>query len=121
MKQTIICTVCPNGCAVEAEYTCKEDMKLSGYGCKRGITYCTDECFAPMRTFTSSVAVQGACRRMLPVRTDGVVPKEMLMQCAEAVKGIRLSAPVKTQQVIAADFLGTGVNLIAAMSLEKED
>ena len=120
MKQTIICTVCPNGCVVEAEYTCLEDLKLSGYGCKRGIAYCTDECFDPKRTFTSSVAVAGACRRMLPVRTDKPVRKDMLMACAEKVHTLRMEAPVQMGQVIEADFLGTGANLVAAMSLEKE-
>ena len=118
MKKTIRCTVCPNGCVVEAEYTTKEDLVLTGYGCKRGIVYCTDECFEPKRTFTSSVKIQGANRRMMPVRTTGPVPKELLMKCAEEAHKISLETPVKSQQVIKEDFLETGVDLIAAMTLE---
>ena len=30
MKKTVICTVCPNGCRVQVEYTCREDAVVSG-------------------------------------------------------------------------------------------
>lgn len=118
MKKTIICTVCPNGCVVEAEYTSREDIVLTGNRCNRGIAYCTAECFEPMRTFTASVPISGASRRMMPVRTTGPVPKDMVLQCAEKVKEISLACPVKSQQVLVKDFMGTGVDLIAAMTLE---
>lgn len=120
MKKMITCTVCPNGCLVEAEYTCKEDLVLNGYGCKRGIVYCTDECFEPKRTFTSSVRVEGASRRMMPVRTSAPIPKEQLMACAAKTHELKIDAPVKSQQVLVENFLGTGAKLIAAMTLEKE-
>ena len=55
MKKTLICTVCPNGCEIEVNYTTKEDAVITGYTCKRGIPYALDECFEPKRTFTSSV------------------------------------------------------------------
>lgn len=118
MKKTIICTVCPNGCVVEAEYTTREDIVLTGNRCNRGIAYCTDECFAPKRTFTASVPISGASRRMMPVRTTGPVPKELLLECAAGVKKISLACPVKSQQVLVKDFMGTGVDLIAAMTLD---
>jgi len=120
MKKTIICTVCPNGCAIEAEYTSREDLKLTGYTCKRGITYATDECFAPKRTFTSSMRITGASRRMMPVRTDAPVPKELLMDCATAAREMTLEAPMKSRQVLQENFLGSGANLVAAMTLERE-
>jgi len=117
MKKTITCTVCPNGCQVEVEYTTKEDIVLTGNRCNRGIEYCTNECFDPKRTFTASVPICGAGRRMMPVRTTGPVPKDMIMQCAESVHKLSLESPVESHQIIEKDFLGTGVDLIAAMSL----
>lgn len=36
MKKTVICTVCPNGCRVQVEYTCREDAVVSGNSCPRG-------------------------------------------------------------------------------------
>lgn len=119
MKKTIICTVCPNGCEVEAVYTCKEDMQITGNKCKRGIEYCINECFDPKRTFTSSVRISSSGRRMLPVRTTAPVSKELLMSCADEVHKITVKAPVRNQQIIVENFLNTGVDLVAAMSLEE--
>ena len=118
MKKTVTCTVCPNGCEIEVNYTTKEDAVLTGYACKRGITYALDECFEPKRTFTASVRITGTDRRMLPVRTTAPIPKDLLLKAAEALNEITLEVPVKCGDVIVDNFLDTGVKLIAAMSLE---
>ncbi len=117
MKKTLICTVCPNGCEIEVNYTTKEDAVITGYTCKRGIPYALDECFEPKRTFTSSVKIAGTDRRMLPVRTTGPIPKELLMKAADEVAKIALEVPVKCGDVIVENFLDTDVKLVAAMSL----
>jgi CxxC motif-containing protein len=121
MKKTIICTVCPNGCEVVAEYTSRDDVKLSGNRCKRGIEYCINECFDPKRTFTSSVAINGAARRRMPVRTTAPISKDLLFACAEELKKIALDAPVVCGQTVAANILGTGVDLVACMTLDKKE
>lgn len=117
MKKTVICTVCPNGCEIEVNYTTREDAVLSGYTCKRGIPYAIDECFEPKRTFTSSVKISGSDRRVLPVRTSAPIPKAKLMEAAEALKTIELKVPVTMGDVIVENFLDTGVSLVSAMSL----
>lgn len=117
MKKTIICTVCPNGCEITVDYTTREDAVVTGYTCKRGIPYAVNECFEPMRTFTSSVKIAGSDRRVLPVRTSAPIPKARLMDAAEALKSIELTVPVKMGDVIVENFLDTGVNLVSAMSL----
>ena len=119
MKNTVTCTVCPNGCEIEVNYTTKEDAVLTGYACKRGITYAIDECFEPKRTFTSSVRITGSDRRMLPVRTTGPIPKDKLMQAAQALNAITLEVPVACGEVIKDNFLDTEVKLISAMTLER--
>ena len=121
MKKTIICTVCPNGCEVVAEYTSRDDVKLSGNRCKRGIEYCINECFDPKRTFTSSVAITGAARRRMPVRTTAPISKDLLFACAEELKKIALDAPVACGQTVAENILGTGVDLVACMTLDKKE
>lgn len=119
MKNIVTCTVCPNGCEIEVNYTTKEDAVLTGYACKRGITYAIDECFEPKRTFTSSVKILGSDRRVLPVRTTGPIAKEDLMKAAEELKEITLETPIQCGQVIVENFLDSDVNLISAMTLEK--
>lgn len=120
MKKVIICTVCPNGCEVTAEYTNKEDVVLTGNKCKRGVEYCINECFEPKRTFTSSVKIKGATRKMLPVRTTKPVAKDLLLNLADAVHKIEVDAPVKNQQIICENILGTDADLVATMTLEGE-
>ena len=121
MKKTIICTVCPNGCEVVAEYTARDDVKLSGNRCRRGVEYCINECFDPKRTFTSSVAITGAARRRMPVRTTAPIPKAQLFDCAAALRGITLEAPVFCGQVIIPNVLGSGADLVASMTLDKKE
>ena len=121
MKKIIICTVCPNGCEVTAEYTSKDDVKLTGNRCKRGVEYCINECFDPKRTFTSSVAISGANRRRMPVRTSAPIPKDKLFDCAAEIKKVTLEAPVACGQTVLSDILGTGVDLVACMSLDKKE
>ena len=121
MKNIVTCTICPNGCEVEVNYTTKEDAVLTGHRCKRGETYALNECFEPKRTFTSSVKISGTDRRVLPVRTTEAIPKELIMKAAEAVSAITLKAPVACGEVIVENFLDTQVELIAAMTLERGD
>ena len=117
MKRTITCTVCPQGCEIEAEFTCAEDIVVKGFSCRRGERYAKDECLAPKRVFTSSVRIDAPGRRMLPVRTKDPIAKEMLLPCAEEVRRIHMEGPVKVGDVIRKDFLGTGADLVASMTL----
>lgn len=121
MKKMIICTVCPNGCEMEANYTNEQELQVSGNRCKRGIDYCRNECFDPKRTFTASVRIQGAERAMLPVRSSSPIPKDMLLQCAAEMQNITLEAPVTCHDVILKNMLGTDADLVAAMTLNREE
>ena len=117
MKKSIVCTVCPQGCEIEAEFTCAADIVVRGNSCPRGERYAKDECLAPKRTFTSSVRIDAEGRRMLPVRTNEPVAKDMLLACADAVRKIHVDGHVSAGQVLQKDFLGTGADLVATMTL----
>ncbi len=121
MKKTVICTICPNGCEIEVNYTTREDATLAGNLCKRGVAYAINECFEPKRTFTSSVKISGTDRRVMPVRTTDPIAKELLMKAAEELKTISLEAPIECGTVIVDNFLGTDAKLVATMTLERGD
>jgi CxxC motif-containing protein len=121
MKKTVICTICPNGCEIEVDYTTREDATLTGNLCKRGVAYAINECFEPKRTFTSSVKISGTDRRVMPVRTTDPIAKELLMKAAEELKTISLEAPIECGTVIVDNFLGTDAKLVATMTLERGD
>ena len=118
MRKTIICTTCPNGCEITADYTNRDDFTIEGNRCKRGYEFTLNECFEPKRMFTGSVKLKGASRRMLPLRSNAPVPKELLMDISESIRDMEINAPVSSQQVIVKDVLGTGVDLISSMTVE---
>ena len=118
MRKTIICTTCPNGCEITADYTDRDNFTIEGNRCKRGYEFTLNECFEPKRMFTGSVRLKGAVRKMLPLRSDAPVPKELLMDISESIKNMDVSAPVSSRQVIVKDVLGTGVDLISSMTAE---
>lgn len=114
------CIVCPVGCELTA--TLSDDGKtvtsVEGNSCKRGETYATEELTAPKRTLTSTVKLKGAADKLLPVRTDRPIPKESLSEAMKIIKAITVTAPVKTGDVLVADFIVPGINLIATKDEE---
>ena len=120
MKNIVTCTICPNGCEIEVDYTTREDAKITGHRCKRGESYALDECFEPKRTFTSSIKITGTDRRVLPVRTTGPIPKELIMKAAEEVgleivpfdAGFFASVPCDNPDEISAKLEKEGIFLV---------
>lgn len=88
-------------------------FRVSGNVCKRGDVYARKELTAPMRTLTCTVAVTGGKQPLVSAKTAGEVPKEMLLDCMQAVKRLTVKAPVHTGDILVKDFLHTGINLVA--------
>lgn len=121
MKKTVICTTCPSGCEMEAIFENEKDLKVTGNRCKRGEAYCRSECFNPKRTFAASVKIEGSRRAVMPVRSKEPVPKELIMNCADEVHKIKLKAPVRCHDVILKNAAGSGVDIIASMTIDREE
>jgi CxxC motif-containing protein len=113
------CIACPQGCRLEVETNGARVISVTGQKCKRGAKYAKQEIEAPMRTLTTAVLTEGLELKMLPVRTDGAIPKGKLFEAMEEVKKITVSKPVKAGDVLVPDFLGLGVKLIATRSLKS--
>lgn len=117
----IICIGCPKGCKITlAHDENNQILSVSAYGCKNGEEYAKNEFTAPVRIFTSTVRVSGGDMVLLPVKTKGAVPKEMLMECAKESCRIEVKAPVKIGDVVKSDLCGTGVDLIAARNIKQK-
>jgi CxxC motif-containing protein len=112
-EKMIICIVCPLGCEMKVSGDGKEVQMVTGQGCERGKTYAADEFLSPMRILTSSVKVTGAASPLVPVRSNGTVPQELLLECVEHLRHIELKAPVAMYDIIVPDILGTGVDIVA--------
>ena len=114
----ITCIMCPLGCRMTAE---KENgvWKVTGNTCPRGKKYAQSELTSPVRTLTTTVRLSGsASDKFLPVRTSAPIPKPKLMEAMAIVNTLTAAAPVKVGDVIAADFIEKGIDLIACKNID---
>ncbi len=116
MEKDMVCIVCPNGCPLHAVLQ-EGEVSVSGNKCPKGVEYAKAELTNPMRTLTTCVATAFPHQPVLPVRTSGAIPKEALFQAMKTINAIVVSTPLDCGAVIAADFMGFGVDLIATDDL----
>jgi len=119
MIRIMTCIACPQGCRLEVDAGGARVISVAGQKCERGDAYARQEIEAPMRTLTTSVLTRGLELKMLPVRTRKPIPKGKLFEAMAAIKLLVVSSPVKAGAIVAANFLGLGVDLVACRSLEK--
>ena len=111
----LICITCPKGCHLTVDE--ENDYAVTGNACPRGAEYARNELLHPVRMITSTVRVQGAAIPRLPVKTDKPLPKEKMFDCMHLINTLDVQAPVKVGQVLAANILGTDVNIVATKTL----
>lgn len=111
----LICITCPKGCHLTVDE--ENDYAVTGNSCPRGAEYARNELLHPVRMITSTVRVQGAAIPRLPVKTDKPLPKEKMFDCMQLINTLDVQAPVKVGQVLAANILGTDVNIVATKTL----
>ena len=117
MIKKITCIECPVGCSLEVDIENCKVVKVSGHKCPKGEQYAITEVENPLRILTSTVLTKGLPVKMVPVRTDGPIPKVRIMDVMGEIKRIILDRPVHIGDVIADNVLGLGVNLIATRSV----
>ena len=113
MIRNLICIRCPLGCPLEVALSGSEVLSVTGNECPRGIDYAIVECTAPTRMVTTTVPVTGAEIHRLPVRTRGDIPKDKIMACMQALRGISVKAPIHIGDIVLANIADTGVDIIA--------
>ena len=116
MTRELTCIVCPKGCQLKVELEGKKVISVSGYTCKRGLTYAETECTAPMRTLTTTAPVEGG--GVVTVKTDRTIPKELLFDCMKAVNTARVSPDAKLGDVVIENVLGTGANVVTTRNVK---
>lgn len=121
-KVPMTCIICPMGCTMEVELETERNTKkvlsVKDNGCKRGEMYAQKEFLNPTRTLTSTIAVDDGAMPLVPVKSAGEVPKNMLLQCMEVVRRSHCKAPVKRGDILIYDILGTGINIVACADVE---
>ena len=116
MIRELTCIVCPKGCQMTVELEDGQIKEITGFTCPRGKQYAIDECTHPMRTVTSTVRATDG--RVVPVKTDRVIPKEMMFECMKAVNAVRVPADAKLGDVVIENVLGTGANIVTTRNVQ---
>jgi CxxC motif-containing protein len=114
-----LCTGCPLGCRLEVDAIDGDVVEVRGFSCKRGERYGRQEHVDPRRPLSTTVWIEGASIRRVPVRSADAIPKAMVLEVAHALRGVRLRAPVHRGDVVLADALGTGVDVIVTRDLGR--
>ncbi len=113
MKTSCVCIICPKGCELEGETDGQEILSLEGASCPRGREYLAQELRDPRRTITSTVLVEGGESPLVSVRLSAPVPKNQIFAVMEAIRRLRVVAPVSLGEVLLPDLLRLGCDLIA--------
>jgi CxxC motif-containing protein len=112
-EKKIICIICPLGCEISVEGEGENIRAMTGQSCKRGEEYARTEFIHPLRILTSTVKVAGSKGSLVAVRTNKPMPKELLFQGMKEIRKAEAHVPVKRGDVIIANILGTGIDIIA--------
>jgi CxxC motif-containing protein len=122
MKETknLICIGCPMGCPLVVDLENGIILKISGQTCKRGEDYAMKEVTNPRRTVTSIIPIIGGEIEMVSIKTKTDIPKDKIIACMQALKGLRVQAPVSIGDVVVADICGTHVPIVITKSVRRK-
>jgi CxxC motif-containing protein len=115
-----LCIGCPLGCRLEVDDSdAAEGIKVTGWSCKTGKAYGSQEHTDPRRNIATSIRITGARWARVPVKTSDAVPKHLVRDVARAVREMEVSAPVKLGTVVLANVLGTGIDIVTTRDMER--
>ncbi len=69
---------------------------------------------------TTTVVVEGGNVPLLSVKTDKPVPKNLMLVVMDSLADVSVEAPIDVGDVIVADILGTGSNIVATRKINKD-
>lgn len=116
--QKITCIVCPRGCQLDVDV---EARTVVGNSCKRGFEHGLAEATNPTRTLTTTARIVDAAGEtidMAPVRTAQPIPKRLVFDAMREINALRLTTPVRRGDVLVANLLETGVDVVACRDFD---
>ncbi|MDR1898555.1 MAG: DUF1667 domain-containing protein [Treponema sp.] len=111
----LLCIVCPNGCRLRVEET-EGNIAVTGNQCGRGIDFARTEIINPTRTLTTTVRTAFPETPVLPVRTDGEIPKGKIGEAMAFLNTVTVREALKIGAVVA-ELPGMGRRVIATSNI----
>jgi CxxC motif-containing protein len=118
MSKKITCIQCPLGCEITV---LKKDSEYvaEGQHCSRGETYAIQEATDPQRVLTTAIPIHFGMQKMLPVRSNKQLPKDMIKPGVKKLASIIVEAPVYCGDIIVHEFMDTNVDIIATRDVKR--
>ena len=113
----LTCVLCPVGCELEIRKDEAGELDVQGNQCDKGLPFAVEEILHPKRNLATSIPIRNTAAKMVSVRLSGRVPREMIFPILAEIARLRPEAPVRRGQVLIADVLGTGVDVIATRTV----
>lgn len=114
----LVCINCPRGCHLEANKN-GDEIIVTGNTCERGKQYAINELTNPLRTLTTTVAIESELYDRLPVITSKPVPKLEIMNVMKKLKDVKINPPINMGDIIISNINDLDVNIIASKSILK--
>ncbi|MEN6593719.1 MAG: FAD-dependent oxidoreductase [Clostridiaceae bacterium] len=93
-ESELVCTCCPNGCALTAATNSKGKLDITGARCSRGVSFGLTELTDPRRTLTTTVRLNNGAYPLVSVRSAEPVRKDDLRLLVARLRAVTLTAPV---------------------------
>jgi CxxC motif-containing protein len=117
MIDRLTCLLCPIGCDLEVRRE-GDTVDVRGHQCDKGVGFAEEEILHPKRNLATSVPARGTASRMISVRLSDRVPRAAIFPILAEIAKLRPPLPVRRGQVLIADVLGTGADVIATRTVE---
>lgn len=116
--QEIVCINCPIGCRIDLSLdNSGEIVGITGFQCKEGKNYAPQEYKSPRRVLTTTLRTESSQRPVLPVRSNGTIPRPKLEECVEFLDNFKIRPPLKAGDVVVSDIMSTGIDIICTDDL----
>ena len=112
IRSEITCISCPIGCRISVTFV-NDEPEFAGNKCKKGAEFAFTEMTSPMRSLTTTVKTIFDNKPVLPVRTNGEIPKEKIDVVIRELSGIIINRKIGIGEIIVKNILGTGCDVIA--------
>lgn len=122
MVRQMTCIMCPMGCDLtvkSGEDAGGEQFLVSGNTCPKGKEYAMQEMTNPQRNIATSVLVKGGELPLASVRLNHTIPKDRIFDVMAEIRRQSLDAPVRAGQVVIADVLGLGADVIVTKQVGR--
>ncbi len=119
IEKTYTCIVCPRSCVGTLKIDDDGNIKTEGFFCKNGEEYAINEYKDPRRVLTTTVSISQAPYSLLPVVSSGEISRSIFNDCLKDLYQISVTAPVREGDIIVENIRETGVDIIAARTMER--